>query len=74
MDSEYPKFVRPHPSHVICDPRNGKPHVEKWDYYRGRDDSVMVLIHDAKEETAALANANAEEESDAPKKEGFIRW
>lgn len=75
MDSEYPKFVLPHPSHVVRDPRNGKPHVEKWEYYRDRDDSVTVLVNDAEEESAALADANAdaEEEFDVPKKEGFIK-
>ena len=74
MDSEYPKFVLPHPSHVVRDPRNGKPHVEKWDYYRDRNDSVTVLVNDAEEETAALADADTPRKNPARRKEEFIKW
>ena len=62
MDSEYPKFVHPHASHITRAPRGGKPHVEKWEYYRDRDDAVTVLVHNAEEEAVVLADVLKEED------------
>lgn len=64
--SEYPKFVRPHASHVVYDPRSGRPHAEKWEYHVDRDDVVTVMVHDAAEEHMALSKV-AEEK-------GHIQW
>jgi hypothetical protein len=53
--TEYPKFVHPHPSHIMHDPRSGRFHVEGWPYHLDRDNVVTVMVKDADEELAAVS-------------------
>jgi hypothetical protein len=55
---EFPKYVYPHASHIVYEPRNGKLHVENFEYHLDRHNVVSVLVHDAEEEAKALADAN----------------
>ena len=49
-DNEFPKWVAPHPSHVV-----GRVAPEFPDTHVDRDGGVTVLVRDIGEETTALA-------------------
>ena len=61
--SEYPKWVTPHPGHVMHHPLYGHvstPHFS--DASVDRDGTIKVRVEDADEEAKALADPNAQSE------------
>ena len=53
--TEFPKWVKPHESHII--EHNGHLLVHGFDFQQPRGGDLMVLVHDEDEETRALSEA-----------------
>lgn len=56
--AEYPKWVRPHESHVVHDPQD-RPIVPGFDFHVDRAGVVTVLVRDEGHEAEAVAEKKA---------------
>lgn len=63
-ETEYPKWIEPHPGHIKHHAIHGYPTAPEWgEMHMGRDGVVKVVVSNADEEARALADPNPASEA-----------